>query len=729
MRKKTLICGVLAASVTLAASLGGCSLISTNSSADMEQVIATVDISKSADFDKEFGDYKTQFNEVVGETKVIKRELISYFLNVGYSYIQNGSSYKEVFNMLVDTLVNNAVLTQYSTMYLLKDMGAEAFEEFKALETTTAKYEYILGGADSDDVKVAKYSLYSSLNAAIDSQEERILEKDDSSSGSDTRTAPGGVDTEKEDYYPASATSESGIDYNVYTGYDKNLLKDSGIYKEDAIEGTTRATRIRAYNKFISSLISYNLVNAEKEDLRDIYSLKYIENEYINQLKSRIINRYYETYEDDQEAALTNENYKYVQSVYDDLKKWQQNNFKEDGFSTSVGEMSDSSFILYSPDTENGGKFGFVYNILLPFSASQSANLTALQNNFKDEDVDSGYSHEYYFARNQMLKKVETTDQRSAWFNGETEYAFKAEDLDYFGKTPQNDGWLFFENNIKNSDRYENLEKYDGRYAYNGTVEKKEDGKYVLLAEKLGIDAMLSEFSGYVDYVLGSSGNVTFVADENNVTYTLGQENAKYYEYTGEEFYKSGKNDDDKFEIDYSKFIYALGRVGNFAASDRGNLLVNKTEDNDASEQYKALSAVNELQYAYTTDTSVLSQYLGYTVEAGDTSYVKEFEYAAHLAINQGAGSFAVCAADFGWHLIYVTYTFDLDADQYNPQWSNIKIEGTFENLFYESIKDTAMKDVSSVRRNWIVNKFSKEDVTVVKHQNRYQDLLDLDNN
>lgn len=712
MRKKSLISGAIAATITLAATFGGCSLVSTNSSADMEQVIATVDISKSADFEKEFSGYKSQFDEVVGETKVIKRELVSYFLNVGYSYVQNGYKYEQVFNMLVDTLVNNAVLTQYSTMYLLKGMGDSAFQEFKKLETTTAKYEYLLGGKDSEDVKIAEYTLNSSINSAIDAQEKALLDDDNKDAGSDTRSTPDNVDTEKEDYYPDDG--KGGIDYNVYTGYEKYLLSDSGIYAKDALEGSTRATRIRAYNKFISSLISYNLVDAKKEDLRDVHSLEYFQNEYVNQLKSRIINKYYDTYEDDQEAALVNENYKYVQSVYDDLKKWQQNNFKEDTFSTSISDMSDSSFILYAPETDNGNKFGFVYNILLPFSASQSAQLTKLQSDYADEDVESGYGNDYYVARNNVLKQIQTTDQRTAWFNGETEYAFKTDGekgVDYYGASD----WLFFENNIKNTERYESLSKYDGRYSYNGTVEKKDDGKYVLLANKLSIDGMLEEFSNYIDFVLGTSGNVSFEAE-----YT----GEKFYET--DNFYKADKNDNDKYEIDYSKLVYAVGKVGNFDdAENRQNLLVN---GENASDQYKALSAVNELQYAYTTDTGVLSQYLGYTVEAGDTSYIKEFEYAAQLAVGKGAGSFAVCAGDYGWHLIYVTYVFDVDAAQYTPDWKNIDKEGTFENLFYESIKDTAMQDVSSVRRNWIVNKFSKEDVTVVKYQNRYQDLLDLDN-
>ena len=191
---------------------------------------------------------------------------------------------------------------------------------------------------------------------------------------------------------------------------------------------------------------------------------------------------------------------------------------------------------------------------------------------------------------------------------------------------------------------------------------------------------------------------------------------------------KSFKNEDD--EIDYSKFLYANGKV-DFGTFNRNDLM------NTATKQYGAMSAVNELQFAYTTDTSVLSQYVGYSVQAYDTSYIKEFEYAAKLAISQGEGSFTVCAGDYGWHLIYVTYTFDKFETYSNLDWTNnVKVEGTFENLFFEWLKDKNLSDVTTTHRSKLLSDYRKEEsdsnknnVTVVKYEKRYQDLLDLDNN
>lgn len=754
MKKKRIVCGVVASALALSVTLGGCSsLVSANSIADMNQTIATVNISKAEDFSNEGLD---AYKDAVGTTSITKRELISYFLNVGYSYVNSGYGYEYTFNMLVDNLVNTAVITQYSVMYLLKEKEGEGksaeaiMSAYNDKDTLTEKYEYVLG-EDSVEVKLAKYSLMSAINSAIDSYEEEILEEDeDSNKGSGSRTVPGGVNAEQEKYYPRLKDKDgnyldkvggvivenkdlAGIDYGVYTGYAGDdysyLLADSGIYQDDALEGTTPNTRKRAYNNFLSSVNSYNLIDVKKENMKDVLSLKYIQDEYVNQLEQQIISKYFEVYEKKQEDHLKDYgDLTYIKQVYADTLKYQTDTYKADGFTSTLDSMSDTSFVLYAPETEGhgvyqpegndsfNGKFGFVYNILLPFNAEQSNLLSEYKALYADSDEDSGYTADYFIKRNELLKDIKTTDQRSAWFNGATDYAFDAsekEGLKYYKTENSGSDWLFFENNLVNKDRYEDLEKYAGLYPYNGQVIKKDDG-YVLIPNKLSIDDMLEEFSAYIDFVLGTNGNVTTTKTEN------------YYEKT--DFYKKD-NDEGETKLDYKNFLYAYGSVkgvqgSNIKATHAG--LYDKK-----SAQYLALSAVNELQYAYTTDTGVLSNYVGYSVNAADTNYIKEFEYAAQYAINEfGAGGFAVCAGDYGWHLIYVTYVVDAISDddraQFEPNWEeNIDVEGTFENLFYEWVKSKKMPDISSTRQNEILTQFNI-DKTVSKYQEAYQDLLDL---
>ena len=60
MKKKTFAAIALTSCIAFGATFTGCSLISTNNRLDMEQVIATVDISKSEKFDTgELKDYKS----------------------------------------------------------------------------------------------------------------------------------------------------------------------------------------------------------------------------------------------------------------------------------------------------------------------------------------------------------------------------------------------------------------------------------------------------------------------------------------------------------------------------------------------------------------------------------------------------------------------------------------------------------------------------------------------
>ena len=755
MKKKRIVCGVVASALALSVTLGGCSsLVSANSVADMKQTIATVNISKAEDFSKEGLD---AYKDAVGTTSITKRELISYFLNVGYSYLNSyfNGDYEKLFTYLVDGLVQSAVINQYAVMYLLKEKEGEGktaetiMSAYNAKETLSAKYEYVLG-EDSVEVKLAKYSLMSSINSAIDSYEEKILEdKDDDNAGSDSRSVPNGIDTEKEKYYPKKSGSDE-IDYNVYTGYAGYEKDKSGAYQDDALEGTTPNSRKKAYNNFLSSVNSYNLIDVKNENMKDVMSLQYIQDEYVNQLEQQILNKYFEVFEGKREDHLKDDKkYDYIKDVYASTLKTQQDTYEADGFTSTLDKMSDTSFILYAPKTDGhgvyepaggNGKFGFVYNILLPFSAAQSNKLTEYKSLYADKDEDSGYTQDYYYYRNQLSKEIKTTDQRAAWFNGSTEYAFNIaewnkkqkdanpgfEEFKYYKNANGSSDWLFFENNLVNTDRYESLEKYAGKYPYNGKVIKKDDG-YVLIPNKLTIDDMLQEFSDYIDYVLGTNNNVAFgevnYGDGKTHQYRLGEVNDVYY--TVDNFYKVD-NAEDETKLDYGKFLYAYGGISAVRESDiqaTHAALYNKD-----SNLYKVLSAVNELQYAYTTDTGVLSNYVGYSVDAADTNYIKEFEYAAQKAIfEMGAGGFAVCAGDYGWHLIYVTYAFDSDAVTYdNLDWTNIdKDEDSFEKLFYEFIKEKKISDITSARQNEILTQFNI-DKTVTKYQKAYQDLLDL---
>ena len=126
---------------------------------------------------------------------------------------------------------------------------------------------------------------------------------------------------------------------------------------------------------------------------------------------------------------------------------------------------------------------------------------------------------------------------------------------------------------------------------------------------------------------------------------------------------------------------------------------------------------------------------MGYSVTPYTTNYVKEFEWAAQEIVKMGVGSYAVCETDYGWHILYCSFqytdnglvygedVFSTDAAIFAEQ---IEAEGTFANLFYEYVKESAFTDHATEEQNRVLLKYSS-DTSVTRNQKAYQDLLDMD--
>lgn len=723
MKSKLLVCGALAAAITMSVALPACV---TRDEEDLNQVIATVDITKSENLEAEG---LSEYASAISSENITKRDLIAAYYNTASS-LSSSYSTSEIFELLVNTLTNTAVVVQYTTLSLIKDKVAEDasfLSEYQALSSDVEKYELLLegetstndDGGESDRVMLAQYALYSSINSSLDSQEESIINGDDQTSeATETRTTPGGAGEEVENFLPLN--DDGTLNYNIYTGYTGDgysyLLEDSGAYADDALEGSTRSTRRLAYAQFITSLRD-NYLLSEEEDVRDIMSVSYIQEEYLSQLQQQAINEYYERYQAEQEALIesVDENgvYTFLQNHYlSDLTDQTVSNSTASAFETSMSSLSDTSFILYAPATEgtDGGTYGYVYNILLPFSASQSVNIDS-----------SDTSAQYYFERKDILTGITATDQRSAWFNGATDYSFDASqsDIDYYGKNDGRD-YLFFEDNLTKPDRYASLDKYAGLYPYNGRVSENTDGTYNLVPNKVDIDGFLTELENYVEYIMGGDTVSIQKEDSYNVS--------SYTDYYTEE--TADLEDESQRKIDYSRFVYATGKVDvGLDDTDLSSFLSTMFVEDSAA--YKAMSAVNELQFAYTTDTGILSNYIGYSISAYETKYIPEFEYAAQTAISEGAGTIYVCAGDYGWHVIYVTATFDTAGGAVYGEdiaWTadEVLTEGTFQNLYYTWIKDSTLTNVTTNRRSVINERFGG-DSTITKYEDAYRDLLEIE--
>ena len=745
MKKKLIL--IISALLLVAFSFGafaGCDLVTPNNERDMAQVVAEVNVAENTDdLDAAFAalgdgnalseDVKNNLTALVSTDEIYKRDLVTYFLSYGSNYVNSGYTYGQTFELLITALADRKIISQFATLYYLsvgtlyvdsdyidgfemsatnagyvQDDTGDGYHMDKELSVTD--YLSAIEGKEGDEAAIAGYSYFltdaeityahylvqSSINSAIDSYEQTLINDDSTDETSDDRTTPTGMNTLADYYYPMQGEDVSSLDYGVYTGL--NEAENCGAY--ETIDGSTRSTRRTAYARFISSLRANNLIE-DGEALDDPTLLSYYDVELKTQLEQLVITKFMST------VSLTMSNEiedRLLTDAYDELVASQQVS-SASGFTTTMDSVSDTSFIVYSPENKT---YGFVYNILLPFNTNQEYALSELQAQYGTD------SAEYYTARAALYKHITATDQRESWFNGAEDYSFKAADAgytEYYGYQEGEDAYLFFEDSLTKSES--GIARYAGLYPYNGTVEYNETDKtYKLTPNELDIDAFIAEFEGYIDFVVngGNSGA--------SVTSTIKEASAS--------FYTPSVSADDIKDKNYEFAIYYEGKVDLGSGSNSANYLV---KDNVS---YKALSAVNELMFAYTTDTAGLNTYFGYSVETKEenSGYVAEFEYAAQkLILNEssdyGRGAYCVVATDYGWHIIYVTFTYDgglvyEDGFVYGDR----NTEGTFSYYFYQSMKSSVTSSYTSEKQNELLTALEENCVTY--YEDRYSDLTSI---
>ena len=720
---KKAITALLAVALTLGAT--GCDFLVTDNQKDLKRTVATVDITETLK-DKKGSALANEFNKIVDAgglvTDIPKRELIASFLTQGYTYIQNyGYSYKDTFNLLMDGLVGDKILSQYAVAHFLESDSTLTADNCLAYVDTqinnangkekellqankvvlTMKY-FLTKGQDGDinDYNEAVYNLRKSLNSSLDSAESSyITATAHNHTHDESRTLPTNVNATESDYIPMK---DGELNYQIYTGRNTDSL---GEYEK--LDGSTATSRKKAYNAFLANLDGYGLIGND-EDRTNVTELNYYYMELARMLSDQLVEKYVESLKDQAIEMLDTAQ---VQKRYDEIKASQKQAYETDAtaFDTALDKVSDNSFVLYGQKD-----FGFVYNILIPFSASQTADYTAAKAKWgKDQDG-------IYNARKAILEEVEAKDLRSAWFcadNEDEHYAYDATGVSYYNNNGDEADYLFFKDSFTNNAKYKKLTQYTGAYPYKGKVELKDD-KYEFTPTKMKIDSFIDEMEEYIDFALGANSS-TDLAKGSKLT-------ANY----GDKVYDTKYVDTVTDKTDFSKFMYYEGKVAlqHTNRSDFFNAKVGATDtDNDS---YKALSAVNELMFAYSTDTGCLNSYMGYVVSPYKTEFVSEFEYAAQHVVKKGVGSYVVAPSDYGWHIIYCSFVYDADdGDVFGGFKANeMEVEGTFSYLFYESLKATSATSYTNTVKAQLVNEYNTDKV-VTLHTKAYKDLLALDNN
>lgn len=721
--KKT---AAIALGVALTIGATGCNFVLTDNEKDLAQTVAKVDITKTLAKDKDYEAVSADISSILKSlpSEISKRELVAYFLSYGYQYVQNyGYSYKDAFNLLMNELVSREVMIQYAVAHYLKEGAADgitaencqkyATEALAALQTEidkltdgteekankqtekklleahpevlTLKYFLTNGGTSNEDYNYTVYSLRKSFNDSLDSLEQNYVKVEEEVHDHATaQTLPNGVETQKEKYYPVDG--EGNLNYNVYTG--RNLRSNCGEY--ESIDGSTTATRQRAYNDFLANLQSYNLVQSNTgkvEKTKEATLLDYYYVELSSSLGQALINKYFEDLEDE---VLEKLNEEYAERKYaEDLASQELKYAKDsDAFTTALDSESASSITLYG--LEN---FGFVYNILLPFSSSQNEVYSRAQNSGLTTD-------ELYNVRKSLLTQIVGKDQRAGWIN-------EHEDESY--ATEKDGKYYFFQNIIGGKSEYEDLEHYLGLVPFNGTAELKDD-KYEYTFNDVTVDSVVDDFLSLVQSVVPTA--------------TVNETEQKYVDYATnyEKDSMTTKYVKEDGEVDYSKFVYRAGKI------DIGE--VNPYDYfNKESNVYKMISVANELMFAYSTDPGCLNSYFGYAISPISTNFMKEFEYAGQQAVKDGVGAYYVAPTDYGWHIIITTFAFKggevYGGYNHADAVGDAMVEGSFSQLYYEYLKSKEITSYTNEIQTKVLNDYNTDD-SVKLFKDNYKDLLEM---
>ncbi|MBO7377931.1 MAG: hypothetical protein J6U35_03540, partial [Clostridia bacterium] len=676
---------IIAIIVSLVVSIGifaGCDLIGVNTDKDMQQVIAKVQVAGAA------------------EENVYKRELMNGYVSYGASYAQYGYTSSQIFDMILNNLVNNKVVVQYARLQLDAAEGKKYEHDDKvkgylnlpeeSLRTAAAKdrIDYIgklLPYVTEVQIAKAAYSVKSNLNNIIDSlddsKENKAKEKENQSVSARTVPTEKTVDGEVVDEAYAKATE--GVE-------EDTLVDDLGDLKEDydawlikkyvsySMSANTSA-RKSAINSFIDVFKdeSRGLISKEEYELFTKKGEQYNLNNYLYyidlitaNIESLLVSNYEELIEATAEEGITAEA---LWDEYVSAYKTQKSTYDKDysAYESALENVTEDSFVFYNPSID-GAKYGYVANILIGFSDQASAALSA----FKNKATTQAAIDEY---REELLETLVAKDLRSTWL--QSGY--------YMPEDKENkDGYAFGEKYVKADTM---LKQFLGSYADNTDyTETEENYQYYF-------DDDSSEWTW------GDKAEESFAAKFSDVIAN---------EYVFDDFMKD-------------IFGAVLGTRASASAEYpyEGQFQLSDEELADKILSKETLDKIDDLLFAFSTDNGSLNNYLGYlySPKTSDGKYVTEFaEAAKYLVEEKGVGAYCVVATDFGYHIMVCTKVVDGSAGYYGNMEdeaeakaqfiADFEVEGTVAYKFKEAKKSANVEKLVSDIVTYNISKFIDED-------------------
>lgn len=592
----------------------GCNWVTTVLDRDMDQVVATVNISRNT----KDADLKGKLDD----DKIYKRDLVAGYMSYGYQYVtQNGYTTSRAYQIVLDNIISNKVVTELARYELSKTMEGITlkFTENPANTGLNADYAKHLKAYLTDyEYASAIYMVRSSVNSMVDTFEEAEDEEDEKEDVTYTpRTTPTkeqDQDTDEEALKARKATAyeiqvaEAVLNYDeaetvpqAFTDlvatepsvYDLNMY----VYQNYEIDFDSSRERKQGASKLFDYLETNGLnkegdrwasdENGRKSDKEKYFDINdaekslnctYFQSLIITRLESALITKYENSLVKGIEDSELSTDGLWQQYLVEYAT--QEALYRNDvtSYETALSNASDTSFVLYTP-YENA--YGYVTNLLIGFSEEQTALL-------KEYSSKKGVTEaDVVNYRKGLLESLQASDQRTTWVQS-----------NYGTYTEETTGKFTFGEDYRTS----SLESVKD---FIGTV-KATDKEGTLVEDSNGVKKGSWNYSEVTPTKIGFADFY-----ETYVKELLGD--ACYYE-NGEAFGMATYSD----EL-YDKFC--------------------------------------DLLFAFSTDTGCLNKEYGYLYSdfTSATTYVKEFAEASKLVVSKGPGAYTIVATEYGYHIIMCT--------------------------------------------------------------------------
>ena len=466
MKKRLLAFASAVMAVIMSMSVfSGCNLVTTDNERDMNQIVATVQITGAEKRDE-----------------IKKSDMIMAYLNYGYMYVQNYNyTQAQTFMLILDSLVNNRILVQNAVMESekvnAKDANGKDLENYS--DYPVAAY------LDAEQILNAKYETLKSMNDLLDSYtDDGSTDKKGDSVIGEVRTVPtNAANAEKE------VTKAEKEEYVRADNAKTNLL----------LSNMNEDYRRKAFNDVVKLLQTNGLLGDYRDgDLKttDYYKQtleSYYENELLTAYNEKVIDEARKTYTFDDIAAKYSE-------IYNKQVNWSNSEFIEALSNTTATEP-----ILYC-GLEG---YGYVYNLLLGVNEYQETAISEIKTdnpNISDAD--------YAAARKDILANTVISDLRSSWIASGYDGAIEENVFKFTGD-------YTFAKDTANSLAFQGVVKHLN-------PEQAEEDDYVAeygveSVKSFGLDEFITFMNGYLGGTIDDSTSYTDLGDSvyNNKIYKL----------------------------------------------------------------------------------------------------------------------------------------------------------------------------------------------------------------